>query len=137
MKKVKEEDGSVNSLGAIPTGRLVKKKKSVKKLINPLLKETNMSLAKKYLGILFEDQDQAAIEPAIEPAADMADAEAPDMSVACAELEDLVKEMEDGEAKEKLMAAVMKLKGFCVPVVVAEPEAEDDMDDEGDEGCEK
>ena len=104
-----------------------------------------MSLAKKYLGILFEDQAAEAPEvemeaPAIEPEAEFEDDA---LQVACAELEDLVKGMEDGEMKDKLMAAAMKIKGCCEPEPEApaaeEPEAEAEMDAEGedDEACKK
>ena len=134
----KKEDASTNSLGALPTGRLVnkgQKKKSLTKLINPLKVEgDNMSLAKKYLGLLFEDDsvpagDDQLPPDAVDPDAPVADddgddAPCPEMVALCGEFEAAVADLEDGDAKDKLVALCAKLKEMCGPEE-EEPSPED------------
>lgn len=116
----KKEDASVNSLGSIPSGRLVRKKQT---RVKRPVKENEMSLAKKFLGLLFED-DMPTAEPMDDmPAGDNppegANAELHDepapLEACMNELDKCVSEMEDGEIKERLAKCIGDLKALMAP----------------------
>lgn len=140
--KHKKEDASVNSLGAMPNGRLVSRGKPKK---SKLKGESNMSLAKKYLKALFEDDmPQDEMPPQEEPMDDAPmdaapvepmDAHMEDMKALCADMEAAVNELE-GDAKDKMMPLLDKLKAMCEPKSEEpseEPPMEEPADDESPE----
>lgn len=123
-KTSKKEDASTNSLGSVPNGRLIRRDSN--KIV---AKGESMSLAKKFLGLLFEDDVEGDVPldgQSSEPGSEV-EPEVSPMVVLCDELSQVVSSMDDGEMKDKLTELAVKMKDLCgaAPVVtVEEPSVE-------------